>query len=75
VSFATNGSAAFLTDDTAVDVSRVTGIPWRYAVVESRGVARPYLDLLALDWWDQFRVAWTLVTGYALTENWLRDKL
>ncbi len=51
----------FLVDDAAVDVSRLTGIPWSYERVHQRGVPRPFIDLDSLTWWERFRIAWTLI--------------
>lgn len=53
------GHQLILVDDEAVDVSRVTGIPWCWRRVETRGPYRPVLDLTELSWWERFRVAWT----------------
>ena len=52
---------AFLVDDVARDVSRITGIPWHYERVHQRGVPHPFLDLDRLDWWDRMRVAFTQI--------------
>jgi hypothetical protein len=51
----------YLYDDAAKDVSRITGIPWAYLQVESRGPRRPAINLLELDWWDRMRVALTII--------------
>ncbi len=52
---------AYLVDDVAVDVSRITGIPWSYERVHQRGARHPFIDLDKLTWWERFRVAWTLI--------------
>lgn len=54
----------YLTDELAVDVSRITGIPWSYQKVHQRGIHRPFMDLRQLDWVDRLRVAFTLIGGY-----------
>ncbi len=59
----------FLVDDEAVDVSRMTGLPWSYERVSQHGVPQPFLDLRMLDWWQRFRVAWCLIGGYFLVNN------
>lgn len=59
----------YLVDDAAVDVSRITGLPWCWRRVETRGVPRPYLDLVELDWWDRWRVAWALIGGLVWIGN------
>jgi hypothetical protein len=60
-----NGPVAYLIDDEAIDVSRITGIPWCYRRVHQRGALHPFLDLAELDWWDRWRVAWTIIGGHS----------
>lgn len=60
---AANGGLVYLTDDDAVDVSRITGIPWSWERVHQRGPRHPFLDLTNLCWWDRWRVAWTWIGG------------
>jgi hypothetical protein len=52
---------AYLFDNAAVDVSRITGIPWEYQQLETGGPRRPCLNLLELDWWDRMRVTLTVI--------------
>ena len=52
---------AYLIDDDARDVSRITGIPWSYERVHQRGVPHPYIDLGALDRIDRLRVAFAMI--------------
>jgi hypothetical protein len=59
----------YLTDDEAIDVSRMTGIPWSYERVHQRGVPRPFLDLRNLPWWEQWRVAWARIGAYVWVDN------
>lgn len=54
----------YLLDDEAVDVSRITGIPWSFERVSQRGVPQPFLDLRNLSWWDRFRVAWAMIGAH-----------
>lgn len=59
----------YLMDDEAIDISRITGIPWCYAKVHQRGIKHPFLDLSALSWWDRFRVAWAYIGAYVWRNN------
>lgn len=49
-----------LYDDAAIDVSRITGIPWSYQQLESRSKRRPCINLLELDSLDRLRVVLTV---------------
>lgn len=59
-----NGGQQYLTGETARDVSRITGLPWRYCRVETNGPRVPYLGYSDYDEWDQFRIGWALVGGH-----------
>lgn len=56
----------YLYDNAAIDVSRITGIPWAYQQLETGGEQRPCLNLLELDWWDRMRVTLTVIGVEAL---------
>lgn len=56
--------AGALVDDEAVDVSRMTDLPWGWWKIEQRGELRPVLLLDELGWWDRFRVFWTRLGGW-----------
>lgn len=56
----------YLIDDEARDVSWLTGIPWYYARVHQRGPLHPFIDLVELQWWDRWRVAWARIGVYHL---------
>lgn len=58
---------SWLLDHEAVDVSRMTGVPWHYARVHQHGPLHPFIDLAALDWWDAWRVCWARIAGHHLT--------
>jgi hypothetical protein len=49
----------------AVDVARITGLPWYYAQVHTHGLCVPVLDVSSLDGWTRFTINWALVAGYA----------
>lgn len=55
-----------LVGDEAIDVSRMTGIPYFYGKESTRGARSPMINLFDLTAWDRFRVAWALVAGYAV---------
>lgn len=59
----------YLIDDEAVDVSRMTGIPWSWEKVHQRGVRHPFIDLNKLDWWDRMRVVFALIGGYVWSNH------
>lgn len=52
---------AYLYDDAAIDVSRITGIPWAYQQLETGGNQRPCINLLELDWFDRMKVAFAVI--------------
>lgn len=66
---AADSSMGFLTGQHAVDVSRMTDLPWYRCRVHNNRPYTEYLDLLTLDWWDQLRVAWCLIGGYYYLNN------
>lgn len=53
-----------LTGNDAIDVSRLTGIPWAYRVTRSRGKPEPTLDVHQLDSLDRIRVAFALIGAH-----------
>lgn len=62
---------SFLYDDAAVDVSRITGIPWAYQQFESGGASRPCINLLDLDWWDRMRVTFAVIAGEYFVQHYM----
>ncbi len=69
------GPILYLYDDAAVDVSRITGIPWSWQQLETGGTRRPFLDLMELDWWDRMRVAFTVIAVECLLASYFtRDQ-
>jgi hypothetical protein len=61
----------YLYDDAAIDVSRITGIPWAYEQFETRGARRPCINLVDLDWWDRMRVALTVIAAEYLIDSYM----
>lgn len=59
-----NGSVTFFVDEEAVDISRLTGLPWSFQKTHQRGVLRPYLEISSLDWFDKWRVAWAYIGAH-----------
>lgn len=60
---------SYLIDDEAVDVSRMTDLPWGWWKIDQHGVRRPVLLLEELDWWDRWRVLWARVGGWYLLDS------
>src|SRR5690349_11289884 len=58
-----------LTGSEAIDISRITGIPWAYRVTRTRGEPEPTIDLHRLDWWDRFRVAFARVGAHYFLDH------
>lgn len=52
---------AYLYDEAAQDVSRVTGIPWCWSKASNNEAPRPFISLLDLAPWDALRVAWAVI--------------
>jgi hypothetical protein len=57
-----------LIDEEAVDISRMTGVPWYFARVATWGGHRPCIGLVDLTWWDRWKVLWARVGA----NYWLR---
>lgn len=57
-----------LVDQEAVDVSRLTGIPWYWGRLHQRGPQHPLMDLNELEWWDQWLVLWARVGAHAFID-------
>lgn len=58
------GGVVILTGEEAVDVSRMTGIPWSWERVASWEPLVPVLDLLRLSYADRMRVAWARIGAW-----------
>lgn len=59
----------YLFSEAAVDVSRLTGLPWSWARVETGGDLLPCINLVELSWWDRWRVAWALIGGHVFADT------
>jgi len=60
----TNGGVTYFLDDEAIDISRLTGIPWSWQKVHQRGNRHPYLEVSDLSWWERWRVAWAYIGAH-----------
>ncbi len=54
--------------EIARDVSRLTGFPWCWSIVESHGPRLPVLDIAEFDYWDRMMVAWAVIGAHSYVD-------
>ena len=59
----------YLVDNAALDAARIIGCRWEWRQVESRGRRRPFVDLMALSWWERFRLAWAMIGAHHVMDT------